>query len=120
MKTESGDLLLRLGVAFAFLYPPLDAFLNPYSWIGYIPGFTRGIVPDMVLLHTFGIIEIILAVWILSGRKIFWPCIVATGILLVIVLFNLPDFEVLFRDIALAAMTLALALMHRPAKQPAG
>ena len=113
MRNESSDLLLRLGAALALLYPPLDAVLNPYSWVGYIPQFARGIVPDMVLLHAFGIVEIILAVWILSGRRIFWPCIAATTILLAIVAFNLRDFEVLFRDLSIAALTLALALMHR-------
>lgn len=119
MKNESSDLLLRIGAAFAFLYPPLDAVLNPYSWIGYIPQFARGMVDDMVLLHAFGLIEIVLAVWILSGRRIFWPCIAATLILLAIVAFNLRDFEVLFRDLSIAALTLALALMHRTPKRVA-
>jgi hypothetical protein len=116
MKNQTSDLLLRLGVAFSFLYPPLDAFINPYSWIGYLPRFIRGVLPDMVLLHGFGIIEIAIALWILSGRRIFWPCMIAAGILLVIVALNLRDFEVLFRDLAIAAMALGLALMHRPAR----
>lgn len=112
MRYEASDLLLRLATAFAFLYPPLDAFLNPFSWVGYVPAFMRGVVPEMVLLHGFGIIEIILAVWILSGRRIFAPALAATVILLTIVAFNLNDFEVLFRDLSLAGMTLALAVMH--------
>jgi len=114
MRHEASDLLLRLATAFAFLFPALDAFLNPFSWVGYIPGFARGILPEMVLLHGFGILEIILAVWILSGRRIFWPSVAATVILLLIVVLNLNDFEVLFRDLSLAGMTLALAVMHRP------
>lgn len=108
---------MRLGTAFAFLYPPLDAFMNPFSWVGYIPNFLRELLPEMFTLHAFGILEIVLAVWILSGRKIFWPAVAATFILLSIVVFNLNDFEVLFRDLALAAMTLALAVMHRPLRK---
>lgn len=119
MRHEASDLLLRLGVAFAFLYPPLDAFMNPFSWVGYIPSFLREAAPEMFILHTFGILEIVLAVWILSGRKIFWPSLGATTILLVIVAFNLNDFEVLFRDLSIAAMTLALAVMHRPLRKTA-
>ncbi len=107
-------LLLRFGVAFAFLFPPLNAFLDPYSWIGYFPGFLMDIVPDMVLLHVVGIVEIIIGLWILSGRKIFIPSVAATAMLLLIVLFNLSDFQVLFRDLSIAAMALALALMSRP------
>lgn len=114
MRHEASDLLLRLGVALAFLYPPIDALLNPFSWVGYLPQFSRGIVPDMVLLHAFGIVEIIIAVWILSGKRIFWPSVAATAILVLIVALNLGDFEVLFRDLSIAAMTLALAVMHRP------
>ena len=35
-------------------------------------------MPDEVLLHTFGIVEVILALWILSGWRIFWPSAAAT------------------------------------------
>lgn len=120
MRHEASDLLLRIGTALAFLFPPLDAFLNPFSWVGYIPSFMRDIAPEMVLLHVFGIVEIILAVWILSGRKIFWPSIAATAFLVLIVLFNANDFEVLFRDLSIAAMTLALAIAHRPTRRIGG
>ena len=39
------DWILRIGLAFAFLYPPLDAIVDPYSWLGYFPAFMRGYVP---------------------------------------------------------------------------
>lgn len=104
------SLLLRAGVAFAFLYPPINALFDPYSWLGYFPKFMHGVVSDAVLLHGFGAIEAVLALWILSGRNIFLPSTVATLMLLAIVLFNLQDFQVVFRDLSLAAMTLALAL----------
>ena len=105
------EIILRIGVAFAFLYPPIDAMVNPYSWIGYFPAFIKGIVPDLVLLHTFGVVEIIIAFWILSGWRIFIPSLIATGMLLGIVFFNHNDFEVLFRDLSIAAMTLSLAVV---------
>lgn len=117
MRHEASDLLLRIGTALAFLFPPLDAFLNPFSWVGYIPNFLRELAPEMLILHTFGILEILLAVWILSGRKIFWPSLAATAFLVLIVLFNSNDFEVLFRDLSIAAMTLALAITHRPIRR---
>lgn len=109
------DILLRIGVAFAFLYPPLNALTDPYSWIGYFPSFLidRG-VPEMVLLHTFGFFEVVLALWILSGKRIFWPSVVAAAMLMAIVAVNLGDFQVLFRDLSIAGAALALALMHRP------
>jgi uncharacterized membrane protein YphA (DoxX/SURF4 family) len=112
------DWVLRIGVAFAFLYPPFNALGDPNSWIGYFPSFVHGIVPDMLLLHAFGIIEVVLALWILSGKYIFWPAAIATVMLVVIVAFNLPGFQVLFRDLTIAAAALALALMHWPHKKP--
>ncbi|MBI4093931.1 hypothetical protein HY417_03125 [Candidatus Kaiserbacteria bacterium] len=102
---------LRLGLAFAFLYPPLNALVDPLSWIGYFPPFLRGYVPDLLLLHAFGAVEIVLAVWILSGWRIFWPSLAAAGMLLSIVVFNPGNIQVLFRDISLAAMALALAML---------
>lgn len=104
------NLLLRIGVAFAFLYPPIDALRNPDSWIGYFPSFLHGLLPDLVLLHSFGLIEVILALWILSGKKIFIPSLIASFMLAMIILFNLNNFEILFRDVAIAIMALSLAL----------
>ncbi len=111
------ELILRLGAAFAFLYPPLNALVNPYSWLGYFPNFLTGSIPDMVLLHGFGIIEVIIALWIVFGKKIFWPSAVASAMLLGIILFNFHNFEVLFRDVSILAMTLSLAVMHFPRKE---
>jgi uncharacterized membrane protein YphA (DoxX/SURF4 family) len=110
----TADFLLRLGVAFAFLYPPANAILDPYAWIGYFPAFLDGLMPDQLLLHVFGLVEVVIGLWILSGRNIFIPCLVAFGLLVLIVVFNLGDFQVLFRDVSIALMALALAVAHRP------
>lgn len=106
--------ILRLGVAFAFLYPPINAITNPFDWIGYFPPFMHGILSDMLMLHLFGIIEVIIAVWILIGRDIFWPSLAAFFLLVAIVLFNMNNFVVIFRDLSIAAAALALAIAHIP------
>ncbi len=111
------DLVLRIGLAFAFLYPPLSALSDPYSWIGYFPTFMQGIVPDMALLHAFGVVEVVIALWLLSGWRVFWPACLALLMLLGIVVFNLRDFQILFRDVAIACMALALAVRHAPHAQ---
>ncbi|MDE2213244.1 MAG: hypothetical protein KGJ34_01800 [Patescibacteria group bacterium] len=116
---KSADILLRVGVAFAFLYPPISALSDPYSWIGYFPQFMRGIVPDMVLLHSFGALEVILALWLLSGKKVFYPAILMTIMLLAIVFFNFSQLEVLFRDLAIAAASLSIALSNWPRRRAA-
>lgn len=106
------SLTLRLGLAFAFLYPPISAFVDPNSWVGYFPSFLRGVIPDLVLLYGFGIIEILIAVWLISGKKIFYSATAALVLLLLIVVFNLAQFQVVFRDLSIASIALALMLMH--------
>ena len=108
--TSVSNFILRAGVAFAFLYPPIDALFDPYTWIGYLPHAVRGFVPDLVLLHSFGVLEVGIAFWILSGKKIFLPSLLATAILLVIVGLNLQDFQIIFRDVSIAAISAALAV----------
>ncbi len=106
--------ILRASVAFAFAFPAIDAFWNPDSWFGYFPHFLRGFVPDMVLLHSFGTLELAIAVWILSGRSIFWPSALASVMLVAIVVFDNYQFEILFRDLAIAGAAAALALQNWP------
>jgi len=111
------DLILRSGVAFAFLFPPINALFDPYAWIGYFPKFAHGIVPDMILLNSFGIVEVSIALWILSGKRVFWPSLAAMTLLLVIVFFNLNSLQVVFRDLSIAAMALALAVKNAPRRR---
>jgi len=111
-------LLIRIGVAFAFLYPPIAAFIEPDSWVGYFPGFLMGIVPDAVLLHSFGIIEVIIGLWILSGKNIFIPSVLATAMLALIIVFNFSNFDVIFRDVSIAFASLALMFLSRSASPP--
>jgi uncharacterized membrane protein YphA (DoxX/SURF4 family) len=116
-RDKLADLILRIGTAFAFLYPAINAYSNPYTWIGYFPKFTQGILPDMVLLHSFGVIEIIIALFILFGKNVFWSAVIASLMLAGIIIFNFRDFEILFRDVAILAMTISLAITHAPKKR---
>ncbi|MBC7836438.1 DoxX family membrane protein [Acetobacteraceae bacterium] len=116
-RARAAYLVLRLGAALAFLYPPLNALADPNSWLGYFPTFLQqwlasAGIEQILLLHAFGVVEVIIGLWILSGWKIYWPCLAATAMLLAIVGFNLPQFSILFRDLSIAALTFALALMN--------
>lgn len=115
---RTAQLLLRLGVAFAFLYPPVNAVIDPYSWVSYFPSFLRDLpIGEMVLLHIFGAVEVVIGLWILWGKRLFVPSVAAFVVLALIVLANLGDFQVLFRDISIAAMALALAVLNRPKQE---
>lgn len=109
------ELLLRIGVAFSFIYPPISAFFAPYSWVGYFPPFVTDLVPleAITLLHIFGVFELAIGAWILFGKRIFLPSVAAVAFLFLIVGFNLAQMDVLFRDIPIMLMAIALALLHK-------
>ena len=109
-REKIANLILRVGLAFAFIFPAVSAIWSPDSWIGYFPHFMRGYVPDPILLHIFGITEVIIGLWILSGKKIFLPSVAACAYLLAIVAFNTNNFEVIFRDLSILAIAAYLAL----------
>jgi hypothetical protein len=109
-------LLLRIAIAFAFLYPAIDSIIEPNAWLGYFPpallAATASIVSGVMLLHLWSIVEIIIALWILSGKYIFIPALLATISLLLIVSLNIPLMEIVFRDLALALVSLTLAIQN--------
>jgi len=107
------NLLLRTGVAFSFIYPPVSAFFNPYAWVGYFPGSVLDIAGsnDILLLHAFGILELVIGFWILSGIRIFIPSVMAAVLLAGIILVNLNQMDVLFRDVPILLMAVVLALV---------
>ncbi|HWH16667.1 MAG TPA: hypothetical protein VNU25_03730 [Candidatus Paceibacterota bacterium] len=109
------ELLLRAALAFSFVYPAIHALIDPYAWVGYIPGFVLGILPlgEVTVLHLWGAIEIALALWVLCGRRILIPALAMGLALLAVVLSNLSQFAILFRDLPIAAIAFALAWMHR-------
>lgn len=112
------ELLLRASLAFSFIYPPIAALIKPYDWVGYIPTALQDIVAPhtMLFLHGIGIIEIGLALWIMFGKRIFAPSVVAGAFLIAIVIMNPTQFDILFRDVSLVGIALALIYLHRPKK----
>ena len=103
-------LLLRIGVAFAFIYPAVSAFITPTNWIGFLPIF----LATETFLLLWGIVEIILGLWILSGKKIFIPSLLASLALIGVIVFNFTQIDILFRDVVILLVTISLAINSRP------
>ncbi|MBU2329844.1 hypothetical protein KKG57_00020, partial [Patescibacteria group bacterium] len=96
------------------LYPPFSALSDPYSWLGYLPVWAAAVLGTHALLalHVFGILEVLLALWILFAKDIRIPAYGSAIMLLLIVFLNMPQFPILFRDVSIALAALALA--HLP------
>ena len=106
------SLILRIGVAFAFAYPAVAGFITPLNWIGFFPPFMLKIVPGEILLPAFEIFEIILALLILFMKRPFYPAIIAAFMLLAIVVLDYKTMDIIFRDISILLMALALTVLH--------
>lgn len=113
-RNDIADLILRIGVAFAFIYAAIAGFVDPDSWIGWFPQTLRNIIPDLLLLKLWGAYEIILALWILSGKKIFIPSALATLSLAGLIVTNFGAMDIIFRDVTILCATLALAIKTAP------
>ncbi|PIQ69188.1 MAG: hypothetical protein COV91_00225 [Candidatus Taylorbacteria bacterium CG11_big_fil_rev_8_21_14_0_20_46_11] len=111
---KTSNLLLRIALAFAFLYPAYGFWTNPSSWVGYIPSIMKdtGLAQGVLIMLIAGL-HLVIALWILSGWKIFIPSLVTAIFLGSIVYFNQNQLDILFRDISLALVALALAFGSR-------
>lgn len=108
------NLLLRIALAFSFLYPAYGFWKHPSDWIGYIPPFVNGLgLSQHAILLSIAGFHLVLALWLLSGWRIFTSSILAALFLFGIVYFNFNQLDILFRDISLALAALALALQSR-------
>ena len=109
--SKTSNLLLRIALAFAFLYPAYGFWKNPLSWVGYIPSFVKdfGLSQDTLLMG-LAVVHLVIALWILSGWRIVIPSVAAAFFLGGIVYFNWNQIDILFRDISLALAALALSL----------
>jgi len=84
------------------------------AWIGYFPHFIRGFIPDMLMLQIFSAGEVLLALWIISGWRLYLAALISMLALLGITVTNLAVLDVTFRDVGLAAAALALAFLTMP------
>ncbi len=109
-RTQLVLLSLRIGLAFVFLYAVVGSFLAPENWIGYFPLLLRQLVPQNLLLLGFSLYELLLGLWLLWGKKVWIPAILSTLTMLGIIATNLGAFDIIFRDVAIAAMGVALFL----------
>lgn len=106
-------LLLRVAIAFAFLYPPIAAVLNPTAWIWFVPDFVELFIAKEVFLHVFGVVEVLIALGVLFMRNPFWPAAAASVILFIIVVIDLSTFDIVFRDVSILLAALALILLTK-------
>jgi uncharacterized membrane protein YphA (DoxX/SURF4 family) len=103
-------ILLRLSIASVFLYAAVAATLQPDNWADYLPTPVRNTLGDSLALTLFSIYQVVLALWIIVGKKTFYAAGLAALTLLAIISANFHQTDILFRDFAIFFAALALAV----------
>jgi len=110
-------ILLRIGLAGTLAYAAVSSFITPTSWIGYFPAFlvnfSSSFMSQEVLLGIFSVVELLLAVWLLSGFKPLYAGLCAAGLFGGIFFANLGAMDLVFRDFGLFFAALALASLSK-------
>lgn len=101
-------LLLRLALAFAFLYAGIGSLRSPLSWESFLPTILTTHFSGDVLIKFFGVYELALAVWLLAGWYVRYAAVLCALTLAGVVAFNPHALDITFRDISLALAAVAL------------
>ena len=104
--------MLRVALAIPFLYAAIAATLQPEAWVGFIPYFVRNFLPESLLLGIHSSLNVILALWLLSGWNTKYAAAVSALTLFVIIIANLASLDIIFRDIGLLLAAISLALLY--------
>ena len=105
---------IRLGIAFAFVYAAISAFITPENWIGFMPSWISAIpVDQFLILQIFSGVEILLGLWLITGKKLFYSAIVSAVFLAGITIVNIGALDIVFRDITIFLAAIALAILAR-------
>lgn len=104
---------LRIGLAVVFLYAAVSSFLDPSSWFGFFPSWLANSSYISFLLTGFGVYQVVLSLWLLSGKKTYYASVLSSLTLFFIILFNIRILDVVFRDVAIMLSAIALAILSR-------
>lgn len=110
-NSNQSILFLRLGLSIAFGYAGIGSLLQPEVWIGYLPLFVSNLSFAPAILTIFSVFELSLVAWLLSGWKTKYAAALAGFMLAGIVVTNISDFTIVFRDLALVFSAIALFLL---------
>jgi hypothetical protein len=108
-KQTLAILILRIGIAFSFLYVAIFSFLNPNSWIGFFPKPLQ----DSTILIIFSIYEILLAALLILNKKVYYVSMLSALTLFGVIIFNLGALDIVFRDITILLASIALTILSR-------
>ncbi|MBI3632186.1 MAG: DoxX family membrane protein [Candidatus Vogelbacteria bacterium] len=110
IRGEKIELIIaRLGLAFPFIYAAVASLIRPENWISFFPPFMVNAMPK-VLIPGWALLQIIVGVWLIIGKKILIPSIIASVMLVGIFIFNFSLLDIIFRDVSILATAIVLTI----------
>jgi len=113
-RQKAVSLLLQFATSLYLTYVGVASLINPDIWISYFPSYIHNLTFAFVLLKLWALFLLFLAIWIMSGKRIFIPTFVATIILILTTLISLPIPEYFFHNVALTCGAFSLCIIHSP------
>ena len=111
-NTTIASWLLRIGLAVVFLYAAISSFQHPLEWVGFLPNFLAKAIAATTLIKVFAVYELLLVVWLMSGKLLKYSALLCAVTLAGIVVTNQSQLITTFRDIGLAFMAVALFFLE--------
>jgi len=109
--SETASWIIKLGLAFILAYVSIDSFISPDLWIGFLPGWATSTVSAKLLLDLFSIAQLVLAAGLLWRQVSAYAALLTAVLLGAIVLTDLQDFLIVFRDLGLACAAAGVAVL---------
>src|ERR1035437_5072592 len=109
MDTSRIEILIaRIGLAFPFIYAAIASLIHPTFWIGFFPNFLTNLISPNILITAWAILQIVIGLWLVLGKNILIPSILAAIMILGILVFNLKLLDIIFRDVSILASSVVL------------
>ena len=113
-KLQKTSLVLRLALAFSFIYAAISSFITPQNWVGFLPEFLPGnFITYGFYLLGFSVYEFLLGVWLISNKKLYYASIISAITLALITILNLAQLDIVFRDVSLFLTAVALVILTK-------
>ena len=113
-KLEKVSLILRLALAFSFIYVAIASFITPQNWVGFLPDFLLGnFITYGFYLLGFSLYEFLLGLWLLSNKQTYYASILSSITLALITITNLSQIDIIFRDVSLFLASIALVVLTK-------
>lgn len=116
-KEKISYLILKVAVAFPLLYIAWGSYLRPKAFTAYVPKFLTQFASTSILLWIVSVLFVVIAAFIFFEKRPFVaPLIVAVYLGLIVFLnarWNTPSFDLFYKDISIALVSLALAIKSR-------